>query len=78
MARPIETTEPIKNAVLIDPEPMFDLSPRLFMQFMEPLGSTDASVEAGWGLRSRRLGRSTPRPGPSRTPRASSRQTWAT
>jgi len=26
----------------------FDLSPNLYMQFMEPLGSTDGSVEASW------------------------------
>jgi alpha-N-arabinofuranosidase len=32
----------------IDPKPQFDLSPYLFMQFMEPLGTTDGSVEAGW------------------------------
>ena len=32
----------------IDPEPRFDLSPYLYMQFMEPLGTTDSSVEAAW------------------------------
>jgi alpha-L-arabinofuranosidase len=32
----------------VNPAPRFDLSPRLFMQFMEPLGTTDASVEAAW------------------------------
>ncbi len=32
----------------IDPTPRHDLSPHLYMQFMEPLGATDSSVEAGW------------------------------
>jgi len=39
------------DVLLIDPEPMFDLSKYLYMQFMEPLGTTDASVEAGWDFR---------------------------
>src|SRR5436190_550726 len=30
------------------PEPLHDLSPWLYMQFMEPLGTTDGSVEASW------------------------------
>ena len=34
--------------LIIDPAPRFDLSPYLYMQFMEPLGATDSSVEAGW------------------------------
>ena len=37
------------NSLLaIDPTPRFDLSPYLYMQFMEPLGVTDGSVEAAW------------------------------
>ena len=32
----------------INPNPLFDLSPWLYMQFMEPLGVTDSSVEAAW------------------------------
>jgi hypothetical protein len=36
------------TAIEIDPRPAFALSPWLYMQFMEPLGVTDASVEAGW------------------------------
>jgi len=32
----------------IDPTPKFQLSPWLYMQFMEPLGVTDSSVEAAW------------------------------
>ena len=34
--------------LIIDPTPQFDLSPYLFMQFMEPLGTTDGSVAAAW------------------------------
>ncbi len=36
------------GAVVIDPAPLFELSPHLYMQFMEPLGTTDSSVEAAW------------------------------
>jgi alpha-N-arabinofuranosidase len=36
------------SSLLIDPQPKFDVSPWLYMQFMEPLGVTDASVEASW------------------------------
>jgi alpha-L-arabinofuranosidase len=32
----------------IELEPKHELSPHLFMQFMEPLGVTDSSVEAAW------------------------------
>jgi len=32
----------------VDPKPLFDLSPYLYMQFMEPLGVTDSSVDAAW------------------------------
>ena len=34
--------------IRINPKPQFDLSPYLYMQFMEPLGATDGSVEAAW------------------------------
>lgn len=37
-----------KEEVVIDPRPLFDISPYLYMQFMEPLGVTDGSVEAAW------------------------------
>jgi len=37
-----------KTTLIVNPEPRFDLSPHLFMQFMEPLGATDGSVEAAW------------------------------
>ena len=36
------------ETIRIDPKPQFDLSPYLYMQFMEPLGATDGSVEAAW------------------------------
>jgi len=36
------------NAIALDPTPLYELSPYLFMQFMEPLGATDGSVEAAW------------------------------
>jgi alpha-L-arabinofuranosidase len=34
--------------LVIDPNPTFELSPYLYMQFMEPLGATDGSVTAAW------------------------------
>jgi hypothetical protein len=34
--------------ISIDPKPKFALSPYLYMQFMEPLGTTDSSVDAAW------------------------------
>ena len=36
------------NRIVVDPRPLFDISPWLYMQFMEPLGATDSSVEAAW------------------------------
>ena len=36
------------GAIVLDPKPLFDISPWLHMQFMEPLGVTDSSVEAAW------------------------------
>lgn len=36
------------RALVVDPVPLFELSPYLYMQFMEPLGATDGSVEAAW------------------------------
>src|SRR6187200_1875308 len=36
------------SAIRVDPKPLFELSPYLYMQFMEPLGATDGSVEAAW------------------------------
>ena len=36
------------STININPDPLFDLSPWIYMQFMEPLGVTDTSVEAAW------------------------------
>ncbi len=36
------------SLLAVGPEPRFDLSPYLYMQFMEPLGTTDSSVDAAW------------------------------
>jgi alpha-L-arabinofuranosidase len=38
------------DVVRIDPAPLFPISPYLYMQFMEPLGVTDSSVEASWDV----------------------------
>ena len=34
--------------ILIDPEPLFEISPVMYLQFMEPLGNTEPSVEGAW------------------------------
>lgn len=36
------------GVIAVDPKPLFDISPLLYMQFMEPLGVSDSSVEASW------------------------------
>jgi alpha-L-arabinofuranosidase len=36
------------ETIVVDPKPLFEISPWLYMQFMEPLGTTDSSVEACW------------------------------
>ena len=36
------------RTIVVNPKPLFDISPLLYMQFMEPLGTTDGSVEAAW------------------------------
>jgi len=36
------------STIVVDPTERFDISPYLTMQFMEPLGTTDGSVEAAW------------------------------
>lgn len=38
----------MKELIVLDTTPVAARSARLFMQFMEPLGTTDPSVEAGW------------------------------
>jgi alpha-L-arabinofuranosidase len=37
-----------RPGIVVDPTPRFPLSPYLYMQFMEPLGTTDGSVAAAW------------------------------
>ena len=37
-----------RDAIVVDPKLLFDISPLLYMQFMEPLGVADSSVEASW------------------------------
>ena len=44
-AKTIETKKGVLN---IDPNPQFDIAPTLFMQFLEPLGTTEPGVEAAW------------------------------
>src|ERR1044071_6000297 len=36
------------NAIVTGRDPLFEISPLLYMQFMEPLGTTDSAVEASW------------------------------
>src|SRR4051794_5988654 len=36
------------GAIMVDPKPLFEISPHLYMQFMEQVGVTDSSVEASW------------------------------
>ncbi|MEA1997264.1 MAG: alpha-L-arabinofuranosidase [Gemmatimonadota bacterium] len=36
------------GTLVVDPQPLFDISPYLHMQFMEPLGVADSSVDACW------------------------------
>src|SRR5262245_10976144 len=47
-ARPLGAHSQAESTILVDPKPLFELSPYLYMQFMEPLGATDGSVEAAW------------------------------
>ncbi len=43
-----------QSAISVDPTPRHDLSPYLYMQFMEPLGTTDGSVAAAWDFKTNR------------------------
>src|SRR5437867_1817031 len=40
--------KPSVDTIEIDATPLFELNKHLYMQFMEPLGTTDSSVEAAW------------------------------
>jgi alpha-L-arabinofuranosidase len=45
---PTDDGTPDGSTIAVDPTPLFELSPYLFIQFMEPLGATGGSVEAAW------------------------------
>ena len=47
-AGPLGLAAQAPDSISIDTKPLFELSPYLYMQFMEPLGATDGSVEAAW------------------------------
>ena len=47
----VSAAAPAARELRIDLTPKYELSPYLFMQFMEPLGVTDSSVEAAWDHR---------------------------
>ena len=44
----LPSQEADRQLIALDLTPRFELSPYLYMQFMEPLGATDGSVEAAW------------------------------
>ncbi len=37
-----------RAVIVVDPQPRFEISPYLYMQFMEPLGATDSGLAAAW------------------------------
>jgi hypothetical protein len=41
-------TEASRDALVVEPEPRFELSPYLYMQFMEPLGAANGSTDIAW------------------------------
>ncbi|MCA9239048.1 MAG: hypothetical protein KDA37_02560 [Planctomycetales bacterium] len=45
-AQDVDESNP--SALVVDLTPKHEISPYLYMQFMEPLGVTDSSVEAAW------------------------------
>ena len=47
-AGPLDEQSQGRSSIMVDPHPLFELSPYLYMQFMEPLGATDGSVEGAW------------------------------
>src|SRR2546429_3389516 len=44
----IEARRQDAGSILVDPKPLFELSPYLYMRFMEPLGAATCSVETAW------------------------------
>jgi len=51
LAMPSAYSSETHPMLVVNPEPRFDLSPYLYMQFMEPLGTTDGSVAAAWDFK---------------------------
>ncbi len=51
LAMPTAYAEEKTSLLAVNPEPRFDLSDYLYMQFMEPLGTTDGSVAAAWDFK---------------------------
>lgn len=44
----VKTAETKTGVIRIDPATRFDIAPTLFMQFLEPLGTTEPAIEAVW------------------------------
>jgi len=44
----VNTSETKQGILRIDPIPRNDIAPTLFMQFLEPLGTTEPAIEAAW------------------------------
>ena len=51
LAMPSAYAKEENSLLVVNPEPRFGLSPYLYMQFMEPLGTTDGSVAAAWDFK---------------------------
>ena len=50
---------PSTHEIAVDSAPLYRLSPYLFMQFAEPLGTADSSIDAAWDFVNRRWRKST-------------------
>jgi alpha-N-arabinofuranosidase len=48
VAKAVDRRGDTKALLSVDPQPRYELSPYLYQQFMEPLGTTDGSVAAAW------------------------------
>ncbi len=44
----LKAAQAAPSFIVVDPKPLFEISPWLYMQFMEPLGIADSSLEAAW------------------------------
>jgi alpha-L-arabinofuranosidase len=45
---PVRKQKTVSGSINIDPEPLFDIDPGFYMQFLEPLGVTEPTIEASW------------------------------